>query len=58
MSIDQIRRKIKADTLGYISREGLEESCSKCALAFCMGCFTGEYGVKVEGSTKTQFEGE
>ena len=39
MSIDEIRQSIGADSLGFISRDGLLESCSGCALPFCTGCF-------------------
>jgi amidophosphoribosyltransferase len=41
MSIDEICRKIGADSLGYISIEGLKKACEKCALPFCTACFTG-----------------
>lgn len=41
MSIDEICRQIGADSLGYISIEGLKEACKKCRLSFCTGCFTG-----------------
>lgn len=41
MDIDEIRRKIGADSLGYISIEGLKRACAKCMLPFCTSCFTG-----------------
>ena len=41
MSLDNIRRKIGADSLGYISIDGLKRACSKCSLDFCTTCFTG-----------------
>jgi len=41
MSIDEICSKIGADSLGYISIEGLKKACGKCALPFCAACFTG-----------------
>ena len=41
ISLDQIRRKIGADSMGYISIDGLKKACGKCALAFCTACFTG-----------------
>jgi len=41
MSINQICRKIGADSLGYISIEGLKKACVKCNLSFCTACFTG-----------------
>ncbi|MCL2201539.1 MAG: amidophosphoribosyltransferase [Oscillospiraceae bacterium] len=41
MSIDEIRQKIGADSLGYISIDGLRKACNKCSLSFCTACFTG-----------------
>ncbi len=43
LSMDGIRQKIGADTLGYISVEGLLAACKECRLGLCDGCFTGEY---------------
>lgn len=45
MSIDEICRQIGADSLGYISIEGLKKACKKCNLNFCTGCFTGHKSV-------------
>jgi len=41
LELDDIRRKVGADSLGFISIEGLKKSCSKCNLDFCTQCFTG-----------------
>ena len=41
MSIDDICRKIGADSLGYISIGGLKRACGRCSLDFCAACFTG-----------------
>jgi len=41
MSLDEIRRKIGADSLGYISVNGLKGACGKCARELCTACFTG-----------------
>jgi len=41
ISLDEICQKIGADSLGYISIEGLKKACDKCALPFCTACFTG-----------------
>lgn len=41
-TIDQIREEIGADTLGYISIEGLLE-CFGGINSFCLGCFNGIY---------------
>ncbi|MCL2053975.1 MAG: amidophosphoribosyltransferase [Oscillospiraceae bacterium] len=40
MTLDEICRKIGADSLGYISIEGLKKACRKCKLEFCTSCFT------------------
>ena len=40
MSIDEIRREIGADSLGYISIKGLKRACAKCNLDFCTACFS------------------
>jgi amidophosphoribosyltransferase len=41
MSTDEIRKYIGADSLGYISIDGLKKACVKCKLSFCTACFTG-----------------
>ena len=41
MSLDEICRKIGADSLGYISVDALKGACKKCSLPFCTACFTG-----------------
>lgn len=56
-STEAIRQMIDADTLGFISHEGLLKSCAGSQMPFCTGCFTGDYSVDVESiSSKTQFE--
>ena len=41
ISLDEIREKLGADSLGYISIEGLKKACENCSLDFCTNCFTG-----------------
>lgn len=41
MSLENIRGKIGADSLGYISIDGLKKACGGCALSLCTACFTG-----------------
>jgi amidophosphoribosyltransferase len=41
MSVDEICRQIGADSLGFISIDGLKNACARCALPFCTACFTG-----------------
>ncbi|MCL2089556.1 MAG: amidophosphoribosyltransferase [Oscillospiraceae bacterium] len=41
MSMEEMRRKIGADSLGFISFDGLKRACEGCVLPFCTKCFTG-----------------
>lgn len=41
MNIEEIRQKIGADSLSFLSINGLEGACAKCKLSFCTACFTG-----------------
>lgn len=54
---NQICKCIGADSVRYLSVEHLVESCKKSNLNFCLGCFTGEYPISVEGADyKDKFE--
>jgi amidophosphoribosyltransferase len=41
MSNEEICNKIGADSLGYISIDGLKNACDQCKLPFCTACFSG-----------------
>ena len=47
MSIDDIRKQIGADTLGFISLDGLNKACEKCSLGLCTACFDGDYASEI-----------
>ncbi len=47
MSVEEIREHIGADTLGYLSVEGLLEAVGLAKEKFCLACFTGDYPVPV-----------
>lgn len=47
LDIEEIRRSIGADSLGYVSLEGLIEATSVPAQRLCHACFTGEYPITV-----------
>lgn len=54
--VEAVRQFIGADTLGYLSLEGLL-SPFQHPQAFCTACFTGEYPVDISGaSSKTALE--
>ncbi|MCL2772375.1 MAG: amidophosphoribosyltransferase [Oscillospiraceae bacterium] len=39
MKLDEICKEIGADSLGYISLDGLKKACGKCSLPLCVRCF-------------------
>ncbi|MGA2157776.1 MAG: amidophosphoribosyltransferase [Dehalococcoidia bacterium] len=47
-SVSEIRDAIGADTLGYMSMEGLIESVGQPRDIFCAACFTGDYPTPVQ----------
>ncbi len=44
-SVDEIRQYLNADSLHYLSREGLVKATGLPRQSFCMACFTGDYPV-------------
>jgi len=51
LTIDQICDKIGADSLGYLSKEGLVDATGRDRSHFCLGCLTGEYPAEPALST-------
>jgi amidophosphoribosyltransferase len=47
-SVEEIRDFIGADSLGYLSVEGLLKSVDMPRELFCMACFTGDYPMPVQ----------
>lgn len=47
MSLEEICREIGADSLGYLSCEGVVKIAQEADCGFCTGCFTGNYPVEV-----------
>ncbi|MDE6103755.1 MAG: amidophosphoribosyltransferase [Oscillospiraceae bacterium] len=57
MSIEEIAKEIGADSLGYLSIEGVKKIAENAKCNFCTGCFTGDYPVKVpKEMPKDKFE--
>ena len=48
MSVEEIRKYVGADSLGYLSHEGLLKAVRSSKEQFCMGCFTGDYPIPVQ----------
>lgn len=47
-TIDEIRDYLNADSLAYLSQEGLVKATGLPAEAFCMACYDGRYPVKYD----------
>jgi len=47
-SVEGVREYIGADSLGYISIDGLVKSVGLPKNSFCMACFTGDYPIPVQ----------
>ncbi len=57
MSLEEIRKMIGADTLGYLSVEGVQKMAADANCDFCVGCFTEKYPSAVpESTSKDRFE--
>ncbi len=48
-STEEIRERIGADSLAYVSIDGLVEAIGKDRKELCLGCVSGEYPIKIEG---------
>jgi amidophosphoribosyltransferase len=46
-SVEEIRQHIGADTLKYLSFEGMKESVFDFDKGFCTGCFDGNYPMEI-----------
>jgi amidophosphoribosyltransferase len=46
--IEEVRQVVGADSLGYLSIEGLLRAVGTGRESFCMACFTGEYPLPVQ----------
>jgi amidophosphoribosyltransferase len=47
LEIEEIRRSIGADSLGYVSLEGLIEATQIVESKLCQACFTGKYPITI-----------
>lgn len=54
--IEGIRRFVEADSLAYLSLEGLEASVSGPKSSYCTACWTGDYRVPVADEDRRQAE--
>jgi amidophosphoribosyltransferase len=56
--VEQIRQALGADTLAYLSLDGLQAAIGRPASGFCRACLTGDYPVPIESAAedKLRFE--
>ena len=45
--VESVRRSIGADTLGYISTEGMIAATEQPRTRLCAACFTGDYPIEL-----------
>ncbi len=55
-SVEEIRAYTEADSLAYLSLEGLLRCLSPPADSYCTACWTGDYSVEVSGVDRRQQE--
>jgi len=53
-TVDEIRDYIGADSLGYLSVEGLIEATGDHSKQYCLACFNREYPTKKYSGSKVQ----
>jgi amidophosphoribosyltransferase len=58
MSIEEIRQFIEADSLGYLSLEGMLEATGISADSSCVACWTGRYPTRITSDAETQWARE
>ncbi len=58
LSVEGIRDFIEADSLGYLSLEGMLEACGIPAASSCTACWTERYPTRITREAETQFERE
>lgn len=55
-SIEEIARRIGADSLAYLSEENLYAITLGTGVKYCGGCFSGNYPIAVKDSRKDKFD--
>ena len=58
MSVEEIRQFIEADSLGYLSLEGMLEATGISADSSCVACWTGVYPTRITRRAETQYARE
>jgi amidophosphoribosyltransferase len=56
MSVEEIRRFIEADSLGYLSLEGMIEATGISPDSTCVACWNGKYPTRITREAETMWE--
>ncbi|HEX6046155.1 MAG TPA: amidophosphoribosyltransferase [Pyrinomonadaceae bacterium] len=56
MTVEEIRKFIEADSLGYLSLEGLIAATGLSADSSCVACWNGKYPTRITGEAETMWE--
>jgi amidophosphoribosyltransferase len=51
-SLEEIRRHLGVDTLGYLSLDGMVRAMGGDGSEFCHACFSGQYPTEIPGDTQ------
>jgi len=52
LGVDEVRQSIGADSLGYLSKEGMMAATEQEASSLCTACFTGEYPIELPAAER------
>ena len=58
MSVEEVRDFIEADSLGYLSMEGMLEACGLPFETSCVACWSGRYPTRINTAAETQYARE
>jgi amidophosphoribosyltransferase len=58
MTVAEVRDFIEADSLGYLSLEGMFEACGLPAETSCAACWTGDYPTRINARAETMYARE
>jgi amidophosphoribosyltransferase len=52
LAMDDIRQSIGADSLGYLSKDGMVEATNQPEEKLCTACFTGKYPIELPAADR------
>ena len=52
LGVEDVRQSIGADSLGYLSKDGMIAATNQPESAMCTACFTGEYPIELPAAER------